>query len=223
MPHPTLTLTLPTTETGWLRIQGDASLQTLVEAANTPALLKQALKRSFSWQERNDMNVLRATLSPDQGPLWAAALLAWDTQIYFDSGDIAPYGAFLKREVKPAGRSSGILIRPEAEQTRWGVAEVARTRRDTPIVGVVAVVDMKGTLVETARVALTGVWQRTADLAQAPAQLSGAELSSDAIAKVAAAIAAEVDPRPNFLGSVEYRRAMAEVLSADALTQCMTE
>ena len=223
MPHPTLTLTLPTTESGWLRIQGDASLQTLVEAANTPALLKQALKRSFSWQERNDMNVLRATLSPDQGPLWAAALLAWGAQIYFDSGETAPYGAFLKREVKPSGRSSGIFIRPESEQTRWGVAEVARTRRDTPIVGVVAVVEMKGTLVGTARVALTGVWQRTADLAQAPAQLSGVELSSKAIAKVAAAIAAEVDPRPNFLGSVEYRRAMAEVLSVDALTQCMTE
>ena len=221
MPTPTLTLTLPQTEAGFLRLEGDAPLQTIVDAANAPELLKQVLQRSYSWQERNDVSIRRAALSPDRGPLWAAALMAWDAYVLFDSGEMASYAHYMRREVRPKGRSTDLLIPPAAENLRWGVADVARTKLDTPIVGAVAVVEFDGEQVKAARVALTGVWKRTADLAQAPEALVGQKLTPEIIGAVAEAIAVETDPRPNYLGSVEYRRAMADVLSRDALMQCL--
>ncbi|HHB91095.1 MAG TPA: hypothetical protein ENK60_07270 [Anaerolineae bacterium] len=221
MPVETLSPSLTLTESGLLLLPGHAPLQTIVEAENAPALLKQVLKRSYTWQERNDVSIRQAALSPDRGPLWAAALMAWDAQALFEGGDTVPYVAYFRRTARGQGRMTGLLIPPEADNRRWGVAEVARTKRDTPIVAAVAVVDFDGHRVTAARVALTGAWKRTADLAQAPARLAGQPLTPEAIDAVAQAIAAEADPRPNFLGSVAYRRAMAEVLSRDALLKCL--
>ncbi len=221
MPTPTSTLTLPQTDAGFLRLDGDAPLQTLLEAANAPDLLKQALRRSYTWQERNDTSIRGAALSPDRGPLWAAALMAWDAQVLFDSGEIASYALYLPRKVRPKGRSTDLLIPPQTPNLRWGMADVARTKLDTPIVGAVAVIELDGDRVKAARVALTGVWKQTVDLAQAPEALVGQKLTPELLAAVAEAIAVESDPRPNFLGSVEYRRAMAQVISRDALEQCL--
>ncbi len=214
-------LQIPLTSHGLLRLDGTAPLQWLIDAGNTPELFRQVLRRSYFWQERNDTSIRQAALSPDRGPLWAAALMAWDAQVLFDSGETAAYAAYFKREVRPSGRAVAWLIAPEGENRTWGMAEVARTKRDTPIVAAVAVIETDGHVVTAARVALSGVWKRTADLAQAPSQLVGHPLSQETIEQVARAIADEVDPRPNYLGSVEYRRAMAEVLSRDALLQCM--
>jgi len=219
MPMPTLIL--PQTEAGFLRLEGDAPLQTVVDAANAPELLKQVLRRSYSWQERNDVSIRQAALSPDRGPLWAAALMAWDAHILFDSGEIASYAHYMHRDVHPKGRSTDLLIPPETENLRWGMADVARTKLDTPIVGAVAVIEFDGEQVKAARVALTGAWKHTADLAQAPEALVGQKLTPELIAAVAEAIAVETDPHPDYLGSVEYRRAMAQVLSQDALIQCL--
>jgi len=223
MPPTTQSTALPQTDAGLLRLEGAASLQSVFEAANTPELLRWALGRSFVWQRRNDTEVLQASLSVDQGPMWAAALLAWNAQVAFDSGETAPLDAYLKREIKPKGRPEAILIRPESENLRWGKGEVSRLPTDTPVVGAVAVVETDGGVVKEARVAMTGVWKRTVGMAQAPAQLAGKPLDAEAIEAVAQAIAAETSPRSNYLGSEEYRRAMAIVTSRDALTQCMEE
>lgn len=217
----TLTTRLPVTDAGLLRLDGGASLQSVLEAANAPELLRWALRRSFVWQRRNDTEVLQASLSMDQGPLWAAALLAWDAQLAFDSGEIASLTAYVKREIKPKGRPEAVLVRPETETLLWGTGDVARLPTDRPIVGAVAVVEMAGDVVKNARIALTGVWKRTVELAQAPAQLAGGPLNAETIAAVTAAIATETSPRQDYLGSEDYRRAMAIVTSRDALTQCM--
>jgi len=212
---------LPVTDAGLLRLDGAASLQSVYEAENTPELLRWALRRSFVWQRRNDTEVLQASLSMDQGPMWAAALLAWDAKIAFDSGDVASYSDYVKREVKPEGRPEAVLILPERGNLRWGAGDVSRLPTDTPIVGAVAIVETDGDRVANAQVALTGVWKRTVDLAEAPGKLAGQPLNDETIAAVADAIAAETEPRADFLGSEDYRRAMAVVISRDALTQCM--
>ena len=213
--------TLPVTDSGLLYLAGAASLQSVYEAENTPALLRWALHRSFVWQRRNDTEVLQATLSMDQGPMWAAALLAWDAQILFDSGETATLDAYTKREVKPKGRPEAVLIRSEQANLRWGHSDVARMASDKPIVGAVAVVTMAGQQVETARVALTGVWHRTVDRSDVAETLAGRPLNAANIEAIAQAIAAEVTPRSDYLGAEDYRRAMAAVTSRDALTQCL--
>ncbi len=221
MPQTSHSSPLLVTDEGLLRLDGAAPLESVYEANNAPELLRWALKRSFVWQRRNDTEVLQASLSMDQGPMWAAALLAWDAQVAFDSGETAPLDAYLKREIKPEGRPQAILVRPESENLRWGTGDVSRLPTDTPIVGAVAVVEMDGDVVKSARVALTGVWKRTVDLAQAPATLAGRPLNAETITAAAEAIAAEAAPRADYLGSEDYRRAMAAVISRDALTQCM--
>ena len=215
--------TLAVTDSGLLYLAGAASLQSVYEAENTPELLRWALHRSFVWQRRNDTEVLQATLSMDQGPMWAAALLAWDAQILFDSGETALLDAYTKREVKPEGRPEAVLIRPQTDALRWGHSDVARLPSDKPIVGAVAVVEMDGSVVKTARVALAGVWHRTADRADVAEKLAGQELNAENIETTAQAIAASVTPHSDYLGAEDYRRAMAAVTSRDALTQCLED
>ena len=220
MPTAALSSAVQITDAG-LVLTASAPLQSALTSPEIPSLFYQVLRRCFTWQRRNDTEVLQASLSMDQGPMWAAALLAWDAQVAFDSGETAPLGAYLKRQIKPNGRPQAILVRPESENLRWGTGDVSRLPTDTPIVGAVAVVEMRDGVVKSARVALTGVWQRTVDLAQAPIGLVGEALTEERIAAVADAIASEVDPRADYLGSADYRRAMAAVVSSDALTQCL--
>jgi CO/xanthine dehydrogenase FAD-binding subunit len=101
-----------------------------------------------------------------------------------------------------------------------GEAYVARTPSDSPIVLAVAAVDISDGVISRARVALTGVWDEPVRLAEAPSNLVGGPLNQDTIAATAAAVEAEVSPQGDFRGSVEYRRAMAGVLTRRALERC---
>jgi CO/xanthine dehydrogenase FAD-binding subunit len=102
----------------------------------------------------------------------------------------------------------------------WGEASVARTPADEPIVAAFAAVDWDGEVVCRARVALTGVWPEPARLAKAPLKLVGGPLDDAWIRRVAATVEAEVEPRGDYRGSQEYRRAMAGVLTRRALERC---
>ena len=57
-------------------------------------------------------------------------------------------------------------------------------------------------------------------LAKAANLLVGKPLDTQTIADVAAAIQEEVNPKGNYLGSVEYRRAMAVITIKRALEIC---
>jgi CO/xanthine dehydrogenase FAD-binding subunit len=98
---------------------------------------------------------------------------------------------------------------------------VARTPADQPIVAAVAVVQMSNNLVEWVRVALTGVWPEPVRLANAPTGLMGGPLKVVYIEAVAEAVETEVAPEGDFLGSEDYRRAMAGVLTRRALEECI--
>jgi CO/xanthine dehydrogenase FAD-binding subunit len=77
--------------------------------------------------------------------------------------------------------------------------------------------------VRQARLALIGVWPETVRLAEASAQLIGGPLNEISIRAVAEAVEQEVAPRGDFLGSEEYRRAMAGVLTRRALEACLCQ
>jgi CO/xanthine dehydrogenase FAD-binding subunit len=106
---------------------------------------------------------------------------------------------------------------------RWGEARVARTPADDPIVAAVAAVRVNDDIVKEARVALSGAWSEAAKLAEAPAALVGDPLDEDRIREVAAAVEREITPQGDYLGSEEYRRAMAGVLTRRALEACLRQ
>ena len=201
-------------------IDTNAPLQSVLDSPQCPPLLRQTLTGALSWQTRNETPVRRALRAPRIAPQWVAALLALGTTVTVEE-DAGP-------EKVPLTVGAG-LPRPHALHVplvggvRWGEAHVARTPADEPIVAVVAVVEVDDGVVRQARVALTGVWPEPVRLAEAPAQLVGGPLDETSIRAVAAAVEEEVTPRGDFLGSEEYRRAMAGVLTRRALDQCLRQ
>ena len=196
----------------------DLPLQTLLDRPDTPPLLAHAV-RAIPWQTRNIAPVGRVVASPRTAPQALAALLALGGSAVADSAAAAapvsiedllaggPDVARLEIPLTPAGHA-------------WGSASVARTPADSPIVAAFAVVEVANDTVEQARIALTGVWPEPARLAEAAAQLLGRVLTKDVAAATGAAIAEECSPPDNFLGSEEYRRAMAAVTTERALAAC---
>jgi CO/xanthine dehydrogenase FAD-binding subunit len=201
----------------WI-IATDAPLQSVLDRPDAPPLLRQTLTGALSWQTRNETPVRRALRSPRIAPQWMAALLALGATVTVE-GEAGPEEVALA--VGTGLPRLHALHVPRTEGTRWGAAHVARTPADEPIVAAVAVVEMTGGIVQQARVALTGVWPEAVRLAEAPARLVGGPLDETSIGAVAVAVEEEVAPTEDFMGSEEYRRAMAGVLTRRALEQCL--
>jgi CO/xanthine dehydrogenase FAD-binding subunit len=203
-------------------IEAGASLQAVLDRPDSPPLLRQTLTGALDWQTRNRITVLRALRAPQLAPEWAAALLALEAIVIVD-GDAGPTQMPLATLVEGQLREDITVLHvpPGGGGRRWGTARVARTPADQPIVAAVAVVQMSNNLVEWVRVALTGVWPEPVRLANAPTGLMGGPLKVVYIEAVAEAVETEVAPEGDFLGSEDYRRAMAGVLTRRALEECI--
>jgi len=215
------------TAAGCWEIACNATLQAVDECAGCPELFRRTLSGPMSWQVRNRTTIDRVLTTPSVALSWFSALLAFGAEVGVDGQGRVPIDQFLERRVK--GRLDHLYV-PSLDRsgkplrdTLWGEARVARTPSDEPIVSVVAVVEEAAGVVTRARLALTGVWPRPVALAGAAARLVGNRLGMDRIHEVAAAVAAEVAPKGDFLGSAEYRRAMSGVVARRALEQCLTQ
>jgi len=203
----------------------DATLQAVVDCAECPELFRGTLTRWLSWQARNRTTVERVLTTPSLALQWFAGLLALGAVVTVEGQGEVPAEAFLERRVK--GRL--VVLHVPVDGICWGEAHVGRTPADEPIVSAIAAVEpalersegLEHGIVRQARVALTGVWSRPVALAQAPARLAGSPLTADGIREVAAAVQSEVTPKGDFLGSEEYRRAMAGVMARRALEACL--
>lgn len=203
-------------------IDADALLQSVLDRPDAPPLLRQALSGVLSWQTRNETPVRRTLTSPRLAPQWVAALLVQGATVTIEAED-GPSDVPLELllEHRGEGAVAALHVPPGGPGWRWSEAHVARTPADEPIVAAFAIVDVRDGVVEQARVALTGAWPEPVRLADAPAVLAGGPLDAERIRAVAAAIEQEVVPQGDFLGSEEYRRAMAGVLARRALEACL--
>jgi carbon-monoxide dehydrogenase medium subunit len=203
-------------------IKADTPLQAILDASECPPLLRQTLTNTLSWQTRNETPISKALISHRIAPQWVAALLALGATVTIREGDSStevPFETLTQRQAEK--KVSSLHIREKG--VRWGEARVARTPADEPIVAAIAAVKMDNDIVRQARVALTGVWSKPVDLATAAAQLVGNPLNAEHIQAVANAVEKEVTPKGDFLGSEEYRRAMAGVLTRRALAGCQRQ
>lgn len=205
-------------------IDPSTSLQSVLGSPECPPLLRHALTGTISWQTRNETLVGRALRTSLVAPQWVAALLALGATVTAEreaGPQEVPLEALLRREVQ--GQVTALHVPVGNTHRRWGEAHVARTPADEPIVAAVAVVWLQDGAVKDARVALTGVWPEPVRLAEAPARLVGGPLDDASIRAVAQAVEQEVAPSGDFLGSEEYRRAMAGVLTRRALEACLRQ
>ena len=206
------------TNTNW-SITTDASLQAVVDCAECPPILSQTLVGPLSWQVRNETTVGRALRASRLAPQWIAALLAMGATVTVDDEEV-PLEAALRRDVKGDVTALNVSL---DDALRWGQARVGRTPADDPIVAAVAAVRLNDDVVKEAHVALSGAWSEVAKLAEAPTALVGGSLNEGRIQEVAAAVEEEVAPPDDYLGSEEYRRAMAGVLTRRALEACLRQ
>jgi 7,8-dihydropterin-6-yl-methyl-4-(beta-D-ribofuranosyl)aminobenzene 5'-phosphate synthase len=197
------------------------SLQTFYEDAACPNLLKQTLDCSLFWQQRVDMTVERVLLSPHLASGWVAGLLAVGARVVYDNQpeEEAPLADYLRGRGGPGRRLKSVRIAVD-KHGQWGEAHVARMPGDRPIVSAAASVEMHGGIVRGAHLALTGVWRESARLAGAVGLLTGQPLDAGHIESVVQAVEREVEPTGDFLGSANYRRAMAATLTRRVLQQC---
>ena len=202
-------------------IPADASLQSVFEAPECSPWLRKTLSGPISWQVRNEATVRRALTSHRTALPWVAALLALGATVTLEGVEMpAPLADLIQRSV--TGRI--VTLHVPTEGVRYGAAQVGRTPADDPIVAAYAGVtlnDKPPKTVQSARVALIGVWPRPVGLAQAAAKLIGRPLDEECIQTVAQAVAQEVTPVGDFRGSEAYRREMAAVLTRRALEQCL--
>ena len=201
---------------GYYRMETASDLDSFYCSGKLPDVLRGTLDGAFSWQRRNETTLERTLNMPGLAPQWVAGLLAGGALALVDGKGIP-----LAEVLQKAGKQEVEAVLLPVEDMYWGLAQVARTPVDDPIVFAIAVVQMNGGEVMQAKTALTGVWQSSLGEAKAVAALVGAALTKEAIAEVAAKVAEEVTPKANYLGSVEYRRAMAAVLTRKALTMCL--
>ena len=207
-------------------IDADSPLQSVLDAPECSPLLRRTLTGAISWQTRNETTVRKALTSPRIAPQWVAALLALGATVSVERGEgteEVSLEALLHQGGK--GRATTLRIPPGGPGRRWGEARVTRTPADEPIVAVVAVVDVEvdDLTVRQARIALTGVWPKSVRLAEAASYLVGSSLDETSMQAVAEGIEKEIVPKGDFLGSEEYRRAMAGVLTHRALEQCLRQ
>ena len=198
-----------------LRIDANATVQAVYQHPRVPAGLRDVLEGPVSWQKRNELKAgagLRALAA------YTAALIAWGAVAVSDTEE--PLSAFLERGAA-LGKLTAILVPLDVSGRVWGESHVGRTPTDTPIVSAIAVLDLSSGVVERGRLVLCGVWEENVRLAKSSEKLLGSPLTLASIDKTVSALAGEVNPKDNFLGSAEYRRAMAQNTARRALEICM--
>jgi CO/xanthine dehydrogenase FAD-binding subunit len=196
-------------------------LQNLYEHPACPELLRGVLSQMASWQERNETNLgIALRWSPD----FCATLLVMGTRVNTNKNNTQQTKDELLADFLDHRGIIASLVELhlplEVPGRVFGYAHVRRTPGDIPIVSAYAAVDLVEGQVKFARLALTGVWQEHAQLAESVADLIGSSLEDESISTTAKAVARETNPKNNYLGSAEYRREMAEVLTRRALTMC---
>jgi len=100
------------------------------------------------------------------------------------------------------------VIPPPQGQRAGGYLKLERRVGDFATVGVAVAVELAGSVVSRAGIALTGVGGSTIAATDAAAALTGRPLTAESISEAASLAAAAANPRTDHRGSAEYKRHM---------------
>lgn len=178
-----------------LRIGATVTLQRLAQADDVPSVIAEAARREAPSTLRAMATVGGCIATADPASELLASFLVYDARVTL-AGPDGQHDRDLAVLLTDRGELAGRIIVSVVVETDGvaSVARVGRTRSDQPIVAAVA----RRTADRGLRLALTGV-------AEAPVLLAPESATDD------------LEPPTDFLGSAEYRRAMATVLARRAL------
>ncbi len=129
-------------------------------------------------------------------------------------------GHFLSTALEPNELITEIAI--PAQSGGHGFAEFARRHGDFAVAGAAAVVTMNGSGVESASITAFG-GTNPSRLDEAEATLQGSDGGETAVAEAAAQAASQFPTTDDIHGSADYRRALIEVLTRQALQQAIAQ
>ncbi len=200
-----------------LRIGARVTFQALIDTADVPAALKQAAASMASRQTRNMATIGGNVAARRSDSYLLPCLTALGARV-----ETAEKGE-LGIETYLADREQGLIMHIDLPKT----AAVCATRRFERQAGGPAVMSaavgltLNNGQVQSAVVAMGGVSPGAVRLPQTEKQLSdGTTKTAEAIAQ---AVAREVAPIDDLLGSVEFKKHIAGVLVADCVRACMQE
>lgn len=204
------------------------SLETVLEWSGLPAAFQRALTRAIPLNLRDNISI-GESLRLWQTPIlreWITTLLAHDAGVESASadGEITWNNLIeLLASQQIGGTFATALNLPALRQGHTlGAAFVARTPADAPIVNAAAFIYVDGRRVESEFVFVGGASEPP--IMQVSLEtLVGNPLDEANIASAVKAVAPQVDPVGDYLGSAEYRREMARVVVQRALLECMEQ
>ncbi len=170
---------------------------------------------------RNRATLAGAIVTADSASPLVTALLACDAEItlHTDEARALPLSGFLayrERIMSEGALISDIRLPIASADLRFAYERVARTPRDYPIVCVVVRCAVKDGILGSVKIAVGGV-------AATPIRLTGLEFGlekkslADFLERELAPAIAALNPPGDWLGSTEYRREMAGVLTRRAI------
>ena len=123
-----------------------------------------------------------------------------------------------RTSARPEELLTSIEIPPPAPGTGSAYVRLEyRRQMEIAVVGVTAVVTLEGDAITDARIAITALAPTICRVSEAESVLIGSDGSRDAAAAAAAAVGTAAAPIADVRGSIEYRRATAEVIARRAI------
>jgi CO/xanthine dehydrogenase FAD-binding subunit len=200
------------------------TLQRLYQLPECPILLQKSLAQTTTWPQRNQITVEQTIRSPHIAPLWLGTLMVLGARLTASNANKEfSLDEFLASQNKHSLEISSLWLPLIMPDCGWGLAQVARTPADVPIVAAIALLDLHAGIVRQARLALTGVWPEPVRLAKAAQVLINGPVTREQLQTVSVAVIDEVSPVSDYLGTAEYRREMAGILTQRALESCLEE
>lgn len=203
----------------FMLIDADESLEGVYRYSSCPDLLRQIIKNVLSWHKRNEISIENSVLSSKQTALWIAALLVMESWVTYEDGQKEMLANLIKHK-ENSRRIGSLSIPVDVPGREYGIAHVEMTPFDFPIVSAVAAIEFSNGIIKKAHLALTGTWKQGERMVKATEVLIGKKLNDSLIQKVASAVEKEVNPKGDYRGSIEYRRAMAGLMTKRALEMC---
>lgn len=224
-----LNLSFVETRNGDLVMGATTTLATVVDSelarGAADGVVTQGAERTHASILRNQATVAGTLIAEPDG-IFAVVLSALEarvTRAYLENDAVAEHeisiadffnqrATFLQNALV-----TRITLPASTLKRRAAVETVARTPTDKPIVSVCAALEMERNIVRAGAVALGGVAETAWRARDAERELLHHGLTVDVIDRAAMAATSALNPIGDYRGSVEYRTAMARVLTARVL------
>ena len=186
---------------GKLIISKACTLDDVYQHPLTPPILKSTLEKMVTWHARNETTVDNAIRSHHRFPQFQAYLLATGSNT--------------------EGEALQIPIGYQNVSVQY--ADVRATPADEPIVSAFVCLQKSAQKITGLRIVITGAHIESPYLLDTSNQLIVNNANTAAIDKLMELVETELQPESDYLGSAEYRLAMAKVTVKRAFHHCLED